>query len=77
MTTQENLISEYPDLLDARMISEIFRISYVKALHMIKYGGIPYLKLGNTYRVSRLALIALISQEGQMQILFNQASRIS
>lgn len=69
MITQENLIEEYPDLLDARMFSEIFRISYVKALHIIKYSGIPYLKLGNTYRFSRLAVIALISQEGQQHIL--------
>lgn len=46
-------LESYPDVLDARMIAEYLSIGYVKALNLVKYGGIPYLKIGNTYRVAK------------------------
>ena len=48
----KNLI-DYPDVLNAHMIAEFLDIGYVKALSLIKYGDIPYLKIGNTYRVAK------------------------
>lgn len=46
-------LDNYPDVLDARMIAEYLSIGYVKALNLIKYGGIPYIRIGNTYRVAK------------------------
>jgi hypothetical protein len=44
-------INELPEILDAREISNYLGIGYQKSLHFIKYSGLPFLKLGNTYRV--------------------------
>lgn len=46
-------LEKYPDVLNAHMIAQFLNIGYVKALNLIKYGGIPYIKIGNTYRVAK------------------------
>lgn len=69
MLTKDRPINEYPEVLDARMIATIMGIGYVKALHTIKYGGINYLKLGNTYRVARSSFITWLEREGQHHVL--------
>ncbi len=45
-------LEDLPEVLSANMIAEYLSIGYVKALNLIQYGGIPHLKLGNTYRVA-------------------------
>lgn len=45
-----------PEMLSAKEVAEILKIGYVKALELMKYGTIPSIKLGNTYRTSREAL---------------------
>jgi len=47
------MAQELPEILTARDIAGYLGIGYNKALRLIRYGGIPYLKLNNTYRVSR------------------------
>lgn len=34
-------------------IAEILKVSYEKALDVIKYSGVPYIKVGRQYRVSQ------------------------
>lgn len=46
-------LNQLPDILDAYTIADVLGIGYSKALGLIKYGGIHYIKLGSTYRVSR------------------------
>jgi excisionase family DNA binding protein len=50
------MLSEMPEIIDAKIIGEYLQISYEKSLQFIKYSGIPYLKLGNTYRLYRDSL---------------------
>ena len=38
--------------LTAKDIAEILKISYEKALGLIKHSGIPYIKVGRQYRVN-------------------------
>lgn len=54
-------LEDLPDILDAHMIAIFLDIGYVKALNLIKYGDIPYIKLGNTYRVPKTAFEAWLS----------------
>lgn len=42
-----------PDALSARDISKVLGLGYTKSLRLIRFGGLPYIKLGNTYRVSK------------------------
>ena len=42
-----------PDALTARDISGFLGIGYTKSLRLIRYSGLPYIKLGNVYRVSK------------------------
>ena len=45
-----------PTLLSAKEVADILKIGYVKALELMRYGKIPSVKLGNTYRTSEEAL---------------------
>lgn len=51
-----------PEMLSAKEVSEILKIGYVKTLDLMKYGKIPSIKLGNTYRTSREALTEWINE---------------
>lgn len=51
-----------PEMLSAKEVSEILKIGYVKTLDLMKYGKIPSIKLGNTYRTSREALTGWINE---------------
>lgn len=51
-----------PEMLSAKEVSEILKIGYVKTLDLMKYGKIPSIKLGNTYRTSREALTDWINE---------------
>lgn len=43
-------------LLSAKEVSEILKIGYVKTLELMKYGKIPAIRLGKTYRTSEEVL---------------------
>lgn len=55
--------SDLPDILTARTIAWYLGIGYNKALRLIRYGGIPYLKMNNTYRVSKERFLAWLDSE--------------
>ena len=46
-------LASMPDVLNARDVAYILQISYVKALKLIRYGGMSYIQLGRVYRVSK------------------------
>ena len=46
-------ISSLPDVLTAKDISRVLGTGYNKALLTIRYGGMNYIRLGNTYHVSK------------------------
>lgn len=48
-----NIFPKYPEVLNAKMIAEIMSLGYVKALNLIKYSDINYIKIGNTYRIPK------------------------
>jgi len=47
-------LASLPDVLDAKDVASFLCIGYVKALKLIRYGGMNYIKLGRTYRVSKV-----------------------
>ncbi|WIF94471.1 helix-turn-helix domain-containing protein [Caminicella sporogenes] len=47
------IFPEYPEVLNARMIAEILDLGYAKALKLIKYGGMNYIRIGNVYRIPK------------------------
>ena len=53
----EDIFSNYPEVMDAKMIAEILNIGYVKALKLVRYGGIKYIKIGNVYRIPKQSFI--------------------
>ena len=53
--------STIPTLLSAKEVSQILKIGYVKTLELMRYGKIPSVKLGNTYRTSETALAEWLS----------------
>lgn len=72
MKNIENVsVESLPDVLTAESISGYLNIGYVKALKLIRYGGIPYLKLGNTYRVSKVNFLKWLNRGENIEILLN------
>lgn len=63
-----NTIKEMNEILDARMICNYLGVGYTKALNLIKYGGLDYIKIGNTYRVTKKAFEEWLFQSGQREI---------
>lgn len=53
------------EMLTAKEIAKILKISYHEALHFIKYSGVDYIKIGNRYRVSSDKLQAFIAAKGK------------
>lgn len=60
--SNEQSLEKLPDILTAEIIAKFLGIGYVKCLTLIKFGGLPHLKIGNTYRVSKKKLIEWIEQ---------------
>ena len=56
-------IEELPEIMDARDISSYLGIGYSKSLHLIKHAGIPYMRLGNTYRIYKKAFVAWLEAD--------------
>lgn len=56
-----NTATVIPNLLSAKEVSQILKIGYVKTLELMRYGKIPSVKLGNTYRTSEEALAEWIN----------------
>lgn len=56
-------IDDLPEILDARAIAAYLGIGYTKSLHLVKYSGIPYMRLGNTYRVFKPAFVAWLQSD--------------
>ncbi|WFA09523.1 helix-turn-helix domain-containing protein [Tissierella sp. Yu-01] len=65
-----NILNEYPDVLNAKMIAKSLGIGYVKALNLIKYGGIKYIKIGNVYRVPKTCFIDWLCNGSSKEIQF-------
>ncbi|MGB7605895.1 MAG: hypothetical protein WBL93_10515 [Lutisporaceae bacterium] len=69
MEISEKTLQQYPEIMTALQISEYLSIGYVKALHLIKYSGMHYIKIGNTFRVNKKKFELWLNQDGQIHIL--------
>ena len=49
-------------MLSPAEVAERLNVSYDTALQMIKYSGIPYMKIGRQYRVSENVINDMINQ---------------
>ncbi len=61
-------LNEYPEILNARNIAEYLNIGYVKSLKLLKYGNLPCIRIGNSFRVSREAFEKWISSSSHIKI---------
>ncbi len=62
------------EMLTAKELAEILHISYDTALNMIKYSGLPYVKIGRQYRVSKAVIDDLINQDETVIIDYDEVS---
>ena len=65
----EKTLQQFPEILTAKEISMYLGIGYSKALHLLRFGNIPYIKIGNTYRVSKSRFETWLNQDGQVEVL--------
>jgi len=61
-------LHDLPDILTAKDISTYLRVCYTKALGIIKYSGIDYLKIDNVYRVRKDVFVEWLGIAGQRNI---------
>lgn len=66
-----NTINTLPDILTAKEISNYLGISYNSTLKLIKYNMV-YLKLGNTYRVTKNNFLNFLNRDTSIEAIINQ-----
>ncbi|MCL2398533.1 MAG: helix-turn-helix domain-containing protein [Defluviitaleaceae bacterium] len=65
---QKASLVSLPDVLDAKDIAGFLGIGYVKALKLIRYGGMRYIQIGRVYRVSKANFTDWLNCEQSMII---------
>lgn len=58
-----------PEILTAEQIARYLGIGYVKALSLIKYGDLPSIKIGNTYRISKQLFKEWVNNPAKRRLL--------
>ena len=66
------ILNQYPDVLTARMVAEIMSVGYTKALNIVKYSGLPYIKIGSTYRIYKVNFERWLASEQAQELIFNR-----
>lgn len=61
-------LNEYPEIMTAKNIAEYMDISYAKALHLLKYGNLPCIKIGHVFKVSRSVFSAWVNEPNKKVI---------
>ena len=64
------------EVFSPQEIARILKISYDKALNFIKYSGIPYIKIGRQYRVTKENFEAFINSKESREIDISGVSDI-
>lgn len=59
------------DFLTPKDIADLLSINYVNALNFIKYSDIPYIKLGNQYRVTKEAFEKFTHSKNNVIVKFD------
>lgn len=60
-------------MLTPAEVAERLRVSYDTALHLIKYSGLPYLRIGRQYRMSEVVLDDLITRAYVVTVDYDEA----
>lgn len=61
-------LNTLPDVLNAKDIAGVLGVGYVKALKLIQFGNMPYIKAGNTYHVAKKNFIEWVNS-GETKIV--------
>lgn len=55
-------LNDYPHIMSAKDIAEYMGMSYAKALHLLKYGNLPCIKVGHIFKISRAAFETWVNE---------------
>lgn len=76
MIKEQRKIEDYSDVLTAKDIAEIMNIGYIKALNVIKYSGMAFKRIGNTYRVPKKIFVNWLYSPESEVLEFDEVSAI-
>ena len=58
-------MTNVPELLTPHEVADVLKVSYEKALDLIRFGGLPSMRVGRQYRVKASDLVAFINRGGK------------
>ena len=64
-------VDSLPDVICPSDVSKVLGVSYAKALSLVKYGGLNYIKIGNTYHVLKKNFTNWLSQNKSIVVKFD------
>ena len=64
-------LDSLPDVLSARDVAAILNIGYVKALGLIRFGGMNYIQVGRVYRISKTNFVQWLNCTKPIKININ------
>lgn len=59
------------EFLTPKEVAGLLKISYIRALDFIKYSGVPYIKIGNQYRVTQMAFDKFMNSKNNVIVKFD------
>lgn len=65
-------VDSFPEVLSVKDIAEILGIGYQKSVRTIKYTGMDYFLLGNSYKVSRKNFVEWLHTQGQRKYTLDE-----
>lgn len=57
------MFENYPDILNFKQFREALAVGKNKAYQLLKNGEVKHFKIGNTYKIPKIALINYINQQ--------------
>jgi hypothetical protein len=51
------------DMITAQELSQFLKFGYAKTLSFIKFSGVKYKRIGNSYRVTKQDLVAFLARK--------------
>ena len=57
------MLTDYPDVLDIQQMSQALGVSTKTSYQLLRSGAISYLKIGRSYRVPKVKLLAYLQAD--------------
>ena len=71
-STNTNVFDNLPDVLSIMDVAKALRVGRSKATNIVRFSDLPYVKLGNSYRVTKKSFLDWVERSEKREYAFEQ-----